>query len=82
MSPTTATADLVVHVAGAVVAPGVHELPTGSRVVDAIEAAGGLAADADSARINLAAPLVDGGRVYVPAVGEEPPPVAVGERGG
>lgn len=79
VSPTTEPAALVVHVAGAVVAPGVHELPTGARVVDAIEAAGGLAADADSARINLAAPLVDGGRVYVPAVGEEPPPVAVGE---
>lgn len=81
-SSTTAPAALVVHVAGAVVAPGVHELPTGSRVVDAIEAAGGLAVDADSARINLAAPLVDGGRVYVPVVGEEPPPVAVGEGAG
>ena len=63
-------------------APGVHELPPGSRVVDAIDAAGGLAADADGARINLAAPLVDGARVYVPAVGEEPPPVAVGDVGG
>jgi alcohol dehydrogenase class IV len=40
-------------------------------MVHAIEAAGGTAADADSARINLAAPLVDGGRVYVPVVGEE-----------
>jgi competence protein ComEA len=78
VSTTTVPTALVVHVAGAVIAPGVHELPTGSRVVDAIEAAGGTAADADSARINLAAPLVDGGRVYVPAVGEEPPPIAVG----
>jgi competence protein ComEA len=67
-----------VHVAGAVAAPGVHELAAGARVVDAIEAAGGLAADADGSRINLAAPLTDGARVYVPAVGEEPPPVAVG----
>ena len=41
---------LVVHVAGAVAAPGVHELPAGSRVADAIAAAGGLTpqADADS----------------------------------
>jgi competence protein ComEA len=78
----TAPTGLVVHVAGSVVAPGVHELPAGARVVDAIEAAGGLAGDADGARINLAAPLVDGARVYVPAVGEEPPPVALGDVAG
>jgi competence protein ComEA len=77
-TPTTPATDLVVHVAGAVAAPGVHTLPGGARVADAIEAAGGLASGADSARINLAAPLLDGARVYVPAVGEDPPPVAVG----
>lgn len=82
VSSTTVPTALVVHVAGAVLAPGVHELSAGSRVVDAIEAAGGTAADADSARINLAAPLVDGGRVYVPAVGEEPPPIVVGDLAG
>jgi len=75
---TTVPSALVVHVAGSVAAPGVHELAAGARVVDAIEAAGGLTAEADGARVNLAAPLVDGARVYVPAVGEEPPPVAVG----
>jgi competence protein ComEA len=69
---------VVVHVAGAVVLPGVHELPAGSRVVDAIEAAGGLTAQADGARINLAAPLADGERVYVPAMGEASPPPVVG----
>jgi len=71
-----------VHVAGAVVAPGLHELAAGARVADAINAAGGLTAEADSARINLAAPVVDGSRVYVPVVGEEPPDVAVGEAAG
>jgi competence protein ComEA len=81
-SSTAAPTGLVVHVAGAVADPGVHELPAGARVVDAIEAAGGLTADADGARINLAAPLVDGARVYVPVVGEEPPPVAVGDPSG
>lgn len=75
---TTRSLGLVVHVAGAVAAPGVHELPAGARVADAIEVAGGLTEDADGARINLAAPVVDGARVYVPAVGEEPPPVALG----
>jgi competence protein ComEA len=79
---TTGPAELVVHVAGSVAAPGVHDLPAGARVADAIQAAGGLAADADSARINLAAPIVDGARVYVPAVGEDPPPVALGEVAG
>lgn len=70
---------LVVHVAGAVLAPGVYELPAGSRVIDAIEAAGGLGPTADGARINLAAPLSDGERAYIPAVGEAlPPPVAGG----
>lgn len=80
---TAATAPglLVVHVAGAVVAPGVHELPTGSRVVDAIQAAGGLTPDADPARINLAAPVADGERVYVLKVGEVAPPPVMGGGG-
>ncbi len=69
--------DLVVHVAGSVVRPGVLHLRPGARVVDAIDAAGGLAPQADGARINLAAPVADGSRVYVPAVGEAPP-AAVG----
>jgi competence protein ComEA len=72
---------LVVHVAGAVAAPGVHELPAGSRVADAIAAAGGLTPHADAARINLAAPVADGERVYILAVGEQEPVVAVGATG-
>jgi competence protein ComEA len=75
---TTTPEVLVVHVAGAVGAPGVHELQSGSRVDDAIAAAGGLAPDADAARINLAAPVADGERVYVLAVGEQEPPLAAG----
>ncbi len=72
---------VVVHVAGAVVAPGVQRLPAGSRVIDAIEAAGGLRADADADRVNLAAELVDGTQVYVPAVGEPAPATASGAPG-
>jgi competence protein ComEA len=63
-----------VHVAGAVAAPGVVELPAASRVVDAVAAAGGLRVDADPDRVNLAAPLADGTRVVIPVVGEEPLP--------
>jgi competence protein ComEA len=71
-------------VEGAVLQPGVHRLPTGARVTDAVAAAGGLAPTADGARLNLAAPLQDGQRVYVPAVGQEPPPVVgpTGPQGG
>lgn len=74
----SAPAVLVVHVAGAVMAPGVHELAPGSRVLDAIEAAGGLLPDADGSRINLAAPVSDGERVYLPRVGEPAPPPVPG----
>ena len=72
-SSAAATPDLVVHVAGAVAAPGVQRLPAGARVGDAVSAAGGPTAVADLGRVNLAAPLVDGTQVYVPAVGEAVP---------
>jgi competence protein ComEA len=75
---TTTPARLVVHAAGAVGRPGVYDLPEGARVADLVEAAGGLAADADVDRLNLAEPVADGGRVYIPRRGEEPPPVAGG----
>ncbi|GAA2033710.1 hypothetical protein GCM10009756_27810 [Pseudokineococcus marinus] len=65
--------ELVVHVVGRVVAPGVVRLPAGARVVDALEAAGGATPEADLAQVNLARPVVDGEQVHVPAPGEEPP---------
>lgn len=75
----TTVPEVVVHVAGAVVRPGVHTLSAGARVVDAVDAAGGLNAAADQTRVNLAALVSDGERVYVPTVGEQaPPPVATG----
>lgn len=63
---------VVVHVAGAVARPGVVELTPGSRVIDAVEAAGGGLPDADLDRLNLAAKVVDGERVLVQRVGEPP----------
>jgi competence protein ComEA len=74
-TPETIGTRVVVHVDGAVVRPGVHDLPTGSRVIDAIEAAGGLSDEADRERLNLAAPVSDGQRVWIPRVGEDEPPV-------
>jgi competence protein ComEA len=58
---------LVVEVAGAVVSPGVFNFPSGSRVQDAIRAAGGLRSDADDRSINLAAFVNDGERLYIPS---------------
>src|SRR5699024_9443336 len=51
---------ILVHVAGAVASPGLVTLPAGARIADAITAAGGPAADADLAAVNLAAPARDG----------------------
>lgn len=56
---------LVVHVAGAVASPGVYELEDGSRVRDAVAAAGGAAAGANLDALNLAQVLVDGQKVWV-----------------
>ena len=57
-----------VHVMGAVAAPGVVTLPQGSRVEDAIAAAGGFTADADPAELNLAAVLADGSQIVIGTV--------------
>ncbi len=62
--------EVVVHVAGAVAAPGLVKVPADSRVADAIAAAGGPVITADTDRINLAALVVDSQRIYVPAQGE------------
>jgi competence protein ComEA len=77
-TPTSAAPPdrLVVHVAGAVARPGVYELTTGARVHAAIDAAGGSLPDAATDALNLAAPVADGERVYVPVVGEPVPPPA------
>lgn len=61
---------VVVHVAGSVATPGVIRLQQGSRVNDAIAAAGGAAPDADVNRLNLALVLADGQKIYVPRSGE------------
>lgn len=64
--PPPTPAPLVVDVAGAVPRPGVYELPPGSRVKDAVQAAGGFLAEADRSAVNLAAPLEDGQKLQIP----------------
>lgn len=63
---------VLVHVTGAVRTPGLVSLPAGSRVVDAVAAAGGAADDADVAAVNLARPVADGEQLAVPRVGDPP----------
>lgn len=67
----TAAPELMVHVLGAVNRPGVYRLPDGARVVDAVDAAGGLTAQAKPGELNFAQALEDGQQVLVGA-GERP----------
>ena len=57
---------LIVYVTGAVRKPGVYELADGTRIIDAIEKAGGVTPKADAVTVNLAALLVDGEQILVP----------------
>ena len=75
--PGSSAGPVVVHVAGAVAAPGVVTLPAGSRVHDAIGAAGGGTSDSDLNRLNLALVIEDGQKIHVPRQGEAMPPVSV-----
>ncbi len=75
--PTTADGardegEVVVHVVGEVLNPGVVHLSAGSRVADALAAAGGAAGPADLAAVNLARVLTDGEQLVVPAMGQNP----------
>lgn len=64
VGPSTPTG-LFVHVDGAVATPGVYSLPPNARLVDAVEAAGGLNGDADLASLNLAGRVGDGESIVV-----------------
>ena len=68
--PASRSGPIVVAAAGAVAKPGVYRVASGARVIDVLQAAGGPAPDADVDRINLAAKVADGERVYVPRKGE------------
>ncbi|OFE16450.1 hypothetical protein BA895_18970 [Humibacillus sp. DSM 29435] len=76
-APVAVVTELVVHVAGQVLRPGLVRLRPGARVADAIAAAGGARAGADLTAVNLARPVVDGEQVHVPRPGEVPsaPPI-------
>jgi competence protein ComEA len=68
-------------VTGAVAAPGVYDLPVGSRVQDALDSAGGLLEGAEGQALNLAAHLEDGDQLWVPLIGDQQTPPPPGEAG-
>lgn len=59
---------IIVHVAGEVFNTGVYELEKSSRVIDAVRAAGGTTSLANMDIINLASPISDGDKIYIPSV--------------
>ena len=78
-APTRSPEPLVIiDVAGAVAHPGVYRLASGARIADALDAAGGMTADADQVALNKAAPVRDGQRIYVPRPGETVPAGSAG----
>ena len=72
----------MLYVVGAVEHAGVVRVAADARVTDALTAAGGAAADADLSRLNLARPVVDGERLYVPRIGEAEVPAELPPGGG
>lgn len=74
----SAELEVYVDVDGAVVRPGVYRLKDGARVSQAIDAAGGLTAEADVTGLNRASKITDGQKIYVPTVGEQQAAAAVG----
>jgi competence protein ComEA len=76
--PVGPSGRLAVHVAGHVRHPGLVRLPAGSRVNDAIRAAGGVTSGADLDAVNLARKLTDGEQVLIPGPGDPPQPLSPG----
>lgn len=72
--PVAASSSVVVHVLGKVEHPGVITLPSGSRVAEAIKAAGGVRKGAKTGPLNLARKLVDGEQIPVGVRAPSPPP--------
>lgn len=68
---SSSAAEVYVDVDGAVASPGVYRLKDGARVAQAIDAAGGLTAEADVTGLNRASKVADGQKIYVPKLGEQ-----------
>jgi competence protein ComEA len=75
--PTSTPGSLTVYVSGSVATPGVYTLKEGSRVDDAVNAAGGSLPGADLSNVNLAGALTDGQKIDIPGAAE-PSHVTIG----
>ncbi len=69
--PLVTPTEIIIYISGGVVHPGVYHLSPGSRIEQAVTAAGGLTTSADAGRADLARLLTDGDQVYIPNLGEE-----------
>ncbi len=76
LRPAPTAVPIVVEVRGSVPRPGIYELPEGSRVRDAVEAAGGFLLEAEQDKVNLVKPLEDGQQLIIPG------PTLEGQEGG
>ena len=63
--------EIILHIIGAVKNPGIVKIKEGSRIVDVIEAAGGITEDADVSKINLAYIVEDGQKIFIPSITDE-----------
>lgn len=63
--------EIILHIIGAVKNPGIVKIKEGSRIVDVIEAAGGITEDADISKINLAYVVEDGQKIFIPCITDE-----------
>jgi competence protein ComEA len=79
VQPLTDPRQVRVYVGGAVAAPGLYTLPRGSRVAEAIDAAGGVTVDGDTTTLGMAAPLDDADQIIVPARHSTPTPTSSAE---
>lgn len=75
----TEASQICVYVCGQVQAPGVYYLDAGSRICDAVSAAGGCLDTADTCAVNQAERLVDGSRIYIPQEGETAVSISMGD---
>ncbi len=79
----SSSAQIIVHIAGAVVNPGIYTLNSQARFYELIEKAGGLANDANTdyvdKNINFAQVLKDSQKFYIPKIGEDTVPIVAGQ---
>lgn len=69
--PADISEDIYIHISGEVKYPGIVELKSGSRLIDAVDKSGGISDDVDLDKINLAMVLEDEQKIYIPRIGEE-----------